>query len=99
MPFTIYYEQIDAHDSTSVRGKIGDAGGYDLITLPSGERTRVFTKQEFRIDSAGQPKPAPSGRAGGRAARGGRTGGARGRGRQQKGAPASSPSIREYFSS
>ena len=65
-----------------------DAGGYDLITLPSGERTRVFTKQEFRLDAAGRPKPidparSGGGRAGGRG--GGRGGGARGGGAGARG--------------
>ena len=35
-----------------------DANGYDLIMLPSGESTRVFTKQEFRLNAKGEP-PAP----------------------------------------
>jgi hypothetical protein len=30
-----------------------DEGGYDLIRLPTGNITRVFTKQEYRLDSAG----------------------------------------------
>ncbi len=34
-----------------------DAGGYDLIELPTGQMTRVFTKQEFRLDSNGAIKP------------------------------------------
>ena len=38
-----------------------DAGGYDLIELPlTGETTRVFTKQEFRLATDGTPKPPPS---------------------------------------
>ena len=41
-----------------------DAGGYDLIRLPDGELTRVFTKQEFRLTGAGQPKPPPAVAAG-----------------------------------
>ena len=32
-----------------------DPGGYDLVTV-DGTRTRVFTKQEFRLDANGQPK-------------------------------------------
>ena len=72
-----------------------DPGGYDLLTLPTtGETTRVFTKQEFRVDARGLPKGAPgggangggrkgggSGKAGGRAKGGGGGGGGRGRGR------------------
>ena len=30
-----------------------DDGGYDIIELPSGDRTKVFTKKEFRIDRGG----------------------------------------------
>ena len=62
-----------------------DAGGYDLIALPDGTRTRVFTKQEYRLDASGQRKleagahPAGSsrgrGRGGGGSARGGRRSG------------------------
>uniref|UniRef100_A0A7S4MND8 Photolyase/cryptochrome alpha/beta domain-containing protein n=1 Tax=Odontella aurita TaxID=265563 RepID=A0A7S4MND8_9STRA len=33
-----------------------DNGGYDLIMLPSGDKTRVFTKKEYRIDRAGKVK-------------------------------------------
>ena len=32
---------------------LNDAGGYDLITLPDGTQTRVFTKQEFRVSKSG----------------------------------------------
>ena len=34
-----------------------DAGGYDLITLPNGTKTRIFTRKDYRLDSAGQPIP------------------------------------------
>lgn len=30
-----------------------DDNGYDIIELPSGERTKVFTKKEYRIDRYG----------------------------------------------
>jgi hypothetical protein len=33
-----------------------DSGGYDIITLPSGDRTRVFTKEEFRLGADGLVK-------------------------------------------
>ena len=34
-----------------------DAGGYDLIELPlTGQTTRVFTKQEFRLSADGTSK-------------------------------------------
>ena len=35
---------------------MNDAGGYDLIVLPSGRITRVFTKEEFRLGSDGTVK-------------------------------------------
>ena len=50
-----------------------DGRGYDLIRPPSGESTCVFTKQEFRLDAAGQRKEAPP-----RVSRGGGRGGGRG---------------------
>lgn len=89
-----------------------DAGGYDLIKLPSGETTRVFTKQEFRLSATGQPMPPPppSSRGGGvsgagarHGGGGGARGGARGRGgprgRGGGGAslPASTTRIESYF--
>ena len=62
-----------------------DPGGYDLVTV-DGTRTRVFTKQEFRLDANGQPK-GDGGGDGGAAAAGARAGG-RGRGsRRGGGAP------------
>lgn len=36
---------------------LNDAGGYDLIVLPSGCTTRVFTKEEFRLCANGCSKP------------------------------------------
>ena len=66
--------------------QFNDAGGYDCIQLPSGQTTRVFTKQEYRIDASGKVKPPPprlpgAGGAGrGRGARGGRGRGGRGGG-------------------
>jgi hypothetical protein len=90
-----------------------DPGGYDLITLPSGESTRVFTKQEFRLNAAGQPKPPPPtsrGKGGGRGRSEGGSGAAgtlsghgRGRGRagggkaRGPGAPARQRSVASYF--
>ena len=64
-----------------------DPGGYDLITLPTtGEVTRVFTKQEYRLTASGQPKPPPAFQGiGGRARGAGSAGGARGGGRSGKG--------------
>lgn len=49
--------------------EFNDPGGYDLVTLPSGERTRVLTKQELRLTGIGRPRTPPgapkqSGRAG-----------------------------------
>lgn len=38
--------------------QFNDKMGYDLITLPSGETTVVFTKKEYRIDDAGVVIPA-----------------------------------------
>lgn len=63
--------------------ELNDAGGYDTIQLPGGQTTRVFTKQEFRIDAAGNVKPPPPSRtastgSGGRGRVRGRGGGARG---------------------
>jgi hypothetical protein len=40
---------------------MNDSGGYDLITLPSGEKTCVFTKHEFRLDANGVVKKRPVG--------------------------------------
>lgn len=56
-----------------------DANGYDLVKLPEGKYVRVFTKEEFRLDSKGdtaviQRKHRSDG------ARGGGRGGRRGRG-------------------
>jgi deoxyribodipyrimidine photolyase len=39
--------------------EFNDPGGYDLITLPGGERTRLFTKQEFRLTAGGDSKAPP----------------------------------------
>jgi hypothetical protein len=36
-----------------------DNGGYDIIVLPDGTTTRVFTKQEYRLDKSGQLLPPP----------------------------------------
>jgi hypothetical protein len=33
--------------------QFNDKKGYDIIILPSGEKTVVFTKKEYRIDSEG----------------------------------------------
>ena len=46
------------------------------IRLPDGATTRVFTKQEFRLDASGQVKESPRGAVGG-----GRGGGSGGRGK------------------
>ena len=59
--------------------EVNDAGGYDLIQLPNGERTRVFTKQEFRLDANGLPKEAPPRQASRGSGGRGRGGGRRGR--------------------
>ena len=40
--------------------EFNDKKGYDLITLPSGEKTVVFTKKEYRIDDKGVVIPANS---------------------------------------
>ena len=86
--------------------EFNDAGGYDLIRLPGGELTRVFTKQEFRLTGAGQPKPPPAGAVGARGGRhrgggGGRSssrGGGRGGGGRSR--PASdAQQITAYFRS
>ena len=71
--------------------ELNDEGGYDLIVLPSGQKTRVFTKKEFRIDREGKKINFGSGGKGPRGKRKGRTkatqrqhkgkGGGRGRGR------------------
>ena len=54
--------------------EFNDPKGYDTIVLPSGERTVVFTKKEYRIDSSGQRIPISSGgkrsKTGGRGQRG-----------------------------
>ena len=89
-----------------------DPGGYDLVTV-DGTRTRVFTKQEFRLDANGQPKgdgggdggAAAGARAGGRGrawGRGSRRGGGvpRGAGRSSRagrGAAAPERGIDKYF--
>ena len=52
-----------------------DAGGYDLIDLPGGVTTRVFTRQDLRLNRDGTLKPPPPKRgdaAGGRGRGGGR---------------------------
>ena len=36
--------------------QVNDAGGYDTVTLPNGIQTRVFTKQEFRLNRDGTRK-------------------------------------------
>ena len=62
-----------------------DPGGYDLVTV-DGTRTRVFTKQEFRLDANGQPKGDGGGAAGGAPAggRGSRRGGGAATGRSSR---------------
>ena len=62
-----------------------DPGGYDLVTV-DGTRTRVFTKQEFRLDANGQPKG--DGGGGGAAAAAGSRAGGRGRGSRRGGGAA-----------
>ena len=34
-----------------------DAEGYDVISLPGGELTKVFTRREFRLPRSDAPKP------------------------------------------
>ena len=59
--------------------QFNDAGGYDIITLPSGTTTRVFTKEEYRIGADGAtPAARGRGRGGGRG-KGRKSGGGRGR--------------------
>jgi len=60
-----------------------DPGGYDLVTV-DGTHTRVFTKQEFRLDANGQPK-GDGGGDGGAAAGGARAGGRQGEGQPARG--------------
>lgn len=61
-----------------------DDGGYDLVKLPNGQSTRVFTKQEYRITKAGARIPV---KTGGRGL--GRGSGGRGRGgKRAAGGPA-----------
>ena len=58
---------------------LNDKGGYDIVVLPGGKRTRVFTKKEFRIDAEGKRIVyAPMERS----ARDGRRKGGKGRGRK-----------------
>jgi len=38
---------------------MNDSGGYDIIALPSGRSTRIFTKEEFRLGADGLVKPPP----------------------------------------
>lgn len=52
---------------------MNDSGGYDVIALPSGEVTKVFTKREYRLSKHGQPlspaaqqQQATAGKSGGR---------------------------------
>jgi deoxyribodipyrimidine photolyase len=75
--------------------EFNDGGGYDVVSLPDGSSTRVFTKQEYRLDGRGQrlnPSAAANKGGGGGAgkhafgqkkgaAAGGRGGGGKGRGR------------------
>jgi hypothetical protein len=42
---------------------MNDSGGYDVITLPCGRNTRVFTKEEFRLGADGLVKPRDRSRA------------------------------------
>ena len=42
--------------------EFNDKKGYDLIMLPTGEKTVVFTKKEYRIDDKGTVIPATSDR-------------------------------------
>ena len=60
-----------------------DDNGYDIIELPSGERTKLFTKKEYRIDRYGlvmeiekSGREKAKARGGGRG-RNGRKGGAK----------------------
>ena len=36
--------------------KLNDEGGYDVIVLPNGERSRVFTRKDLRLNSDGSVK-------------------------------------------
>ena len=74
-----------------------DAGGYDLVTLPDGKQTRVFTKQEFRLTGDGRPKTSPPasiyrGRGAGRGSKAGR-----GRGATRKDKDDGLYSIKKYM--
>ncbi len=42
---------------------MNDSGGYDVIALPSGRTTRVFTKEEFRLGADGLVKPPQKGKS------------------------------------
>ena len=82
-----------------------DPGGYDLVTV-DGTRTRVFTKQEFRLDANGQPKGDGGDAAGGAPARGrgsrrggGAAAGPSSRGRGRGGAAPPQRGIDTYFKS
>lgn len=44
--------------------EFNDKNGYDLIQLPSGERTVVFTKKEYRIDQEGNVVEQPKSKGG-----------------------------------
>ena len=55
--------------------QFNDAGGYDIITLPSGTTTRVFTKEEYRIGADGATPAARGAGAAAGAGRGGRAAG------------------------
>ena len=95
-------------DMRRLNQEFNDPGGYDLISLPGGQTTRVFTKQEFRLDAAGNVKPPPQysasgsdqarGRAGrGRGGRQRRGGGAGGRGGSRSMTFTEQRTIKSYF--
>jgi len=53
-------EQVDwLLDARRAALHMNDSGGYDIIALPSGRSTRIFTKEEFRLGADGLVKPPP----------------------------------------
>lgn len=54
---------------------MNDRDGYDVIALPDGSTTKVFTKQEYRLSKSGVANPSPASKG-----KGARKGQGRGRG-------------------
>ena len=47
---------LEYRNHMSMSHNLNDEGGYDVIVLPNGERSRVFTRKDLRLNSDGSVK-------------------------------------------